>query len=75
MGLVGNREVIELDSILSYEFHKTFRCVSYDVNLKGAFALEEIDRRLEYARKNFRNRSTWKMKKIDRFKSKPNFFL
>lgn len=42
-----------MDSVPSYEFHKIFRRVSYDVNLKGAFTPEEIDERLERAQKEF----------------------
>lgn len=43
-----------MDSIPRYEFHKIFRRVSYDVNLKGAFTPEDIDDRLEDAASKFR---------------------
>lgn len=43
-----------MDSVPSYEFHKIFHRVSYDVDLKGAFNPEDIDERLEMARKEFR---------------------
>lgn len=43
-----------MDSIPSYEFHKIFRRVSYDVDLKGASTPDDIDRRLEKAQDNFR---------------------
>jgi len=43
-----------MDSVPSYEFHKIFRRVSYDVNLKGAFTPEDIDEQLEKVQKEFR---------------------
>lgn len=43
-----------MDSIPRYEFHKIFRRLSYDVNLKGAFTPEDIDERMERGRKNFK---------------------
>jgi hypothetical protein len=50
-----------MDSIPRYEFHKIFRRLSYDVNLKGACTPEEIDRRLATAISNFRQaaRAAW----------------
>jgi len=42
-----------MDSVPSYEFHKIFRRVSVNVNLKGAFTPEEIDEKLERAQKKF----------------------
>lgn len=47
-------EALIVDSIPSYEFHKIFRRVSYDVDLKGAFDPIEIDRRMEEAQKRFK---------------------
>ena len=44
-----------MDSVPSYEFHKIFHRVSYDVNLKGAFSPEDIDERLEMASEEFRS--------------------
>lgn len=55
-----------MDSVPSYEFHKIFRRVSYDVKLKGAFTPEEIDRRLEDARKDFRKEAKDAEKKSER---------
>jgi len=55
-----------MDSIPRYEFHKIFRRVSYDVKLKGAFTPEEIDRRLENARKDFRREAKDTEKKSKR---------
>lgn len=48
------RQVTAMDSIPSYEFHKIFRRLSYDVNLKGALTPDEIDARLSKARKRFK---------------------
>jgi hypothetical protein len=48
------REVIDMDSVPSYEFHKIFRRVSYDVDLKGALDPNEIDRRMKKAQRNFK---------------------
>lgn len=44
-----------MDSVPSYEFHKIFRRVSYDVNLKGAFTPENIEKRLENAQEGFQS--------------------
>jgi hypothetical protein len=46
-----------VDSVPSYEFHKIFRRLSYDVDLRGAFTPEEIDRRLNAVQEYFRNRA------------------
>jgi hypothetical protein len=46
-----------MDSVPSYEFHKIFRRLSYDVDLRGAFTPEEIDRRLDAVQGYFRNRA------------------
>ena len=43
-----------MDSVPSYEFHKIFRRVSYDVDLKGALDPDEIDLRMEKAQKRFK---------------------
>lgn len=43
-----------MDSIPSYEFHKIFRRLSYDVDLKGAFTPEDIDERLAKVQRKFK---------------------
>lgn len=55
-----------MDSIPRYEFHKIFRRLSYDVNLKGAFTPEDIDDRLEEAISKFREAARDTMRESER---------
>lgn len=43
-----------MDSTPNYEFHKIFRRLSCDVNLKGALTPDEIDARLDRAQRRFK---------------------
>ena len=54
--------MIDVDSIPRYEFHKIFRRVSYDVDLKHTSTPEDIDDRLDNAIWNFRMaaKATWR---------------
>lgn len=46
-----------MDSIPNYEFHRIFRRLSYDVDLKGALTPDDIDERLGEAQETFRNKA------------------
>lgn len=55
-----------MDSIPSYEFHKIFQRVSYDVNLKGVFTPQDIDDRLEKAAIKFREAARYTLEESER---------
>jgi hypothetical protein len=61
-----NREATDMDSIPHFEFHRIFRRVSYDVNLRGAFTPEDIDDRLEEAISKYREAARDTMRDFER---------